>query len=123
MYKIVISLDFPTWWHKTHYYDLHTDHKFYIDLDTNIIFKQLCARLFKDFSIDDIMLSDLIKDNKTALKHIKSDISNQCNYDKNVKMNNIWNNSYKKQGYVFLSRDNIFKKISQIINKHLKIQS
>lgn len=111
------------WWHKTHYYDLHADHKFYIDLYTNIIFKQLCARLFNDFSIDDIMLSDLIKDYKTALKHIKSSISNECNYDKNVKMNNIWNNSYKKQGYVFLSRDNIFKKVSQIINKHLKIQS
>ena len=41
---------------------------------------------------------------------------NECSAKKTIKLNNKWEKDYKKQGYKFLSRENIYKKICSILN-------
>ena len=35
------------------------------------------------------------------------------------KINNMWNKDYKKQGYIFATRENIFNNVVKILNKIL----
>jgi hypothetical protein len=44
-------------------------------------------------------------------------INQDCNLKKTNKLNNKWRKDYMKQGYKFMSRENIFKNVSTILKK------
>lgn len=118
---VFVGLNHMPWWNKRLYYDMHPEHKFYIKLDTKTVFKQKCGRFIEDVFIKnkEQMLNDIVNDEKTTVKHISNSYKNECSYEKTKKMNEIWNNDYKLQGYKFLTRDQIFDNICDILDNVL----
>jgi len=56
-----------------------------------------------------------MNNNDFFIKQIKKLINNECSVKKIIKMNNKWRKDYMKQGYKFMSRENIFKNVSKIL--------
>jgi len=117
---VFVGLNHMPWWHKNHYYDMHSTHNYYIDIDDATIIKQRCLRLIRelpdDFN-DEVVMNDLINNNKMFLRMTNRAINMDCNAKMIIKMNKKWNNDYKKQGYNFMQMEDIFKDVSIILNK------
>ncbi len=111
------GLNHMPWWNKNLYYDTHADHKFYIDLDSDTIFKQKCSRYIDDVFVDNQkeLLNYFIKNEKTTVNNIKNELENECGYKETVKMNQIWNKSYKKQGYKSMQREKIYGAVCKLL--------
>ena len=60
-----------------------------------------------------------MNNNEFFIKQITKLIKNECNLKKTIKMNNKWRNYYEKQGYKFMSRENIFKNVSKLLKSEL----
>jgi adenylate kinase family enzyme len=109
------------WWHKNHYYDMHADYNFYIKIDDEIVFKQKCERMIESFYKDKDKISrDFIKNEIQTSKDIIRDIKHECSYSNTIKMSKEWEKNYKKQNYIFSSREDIYKKTVELLNKELK---
>jgi energy-coupling factor transporter ATP-binding protein EcfA2 len=117
---IFVGLNNMPWWHTNHYYNMHSDYNYYIELDDDTILKQKCSRLFKDLIMDEDAFGYLINDNERFVRLRKLAIEGECSKTKIIKMNEKWNNDYKKQNYTFASRESIFKIVSKLLNKILK---
>jgi hypothetical protein len=114
---IFVGLNNMPWWHKDHYYNMHTTHNYYIEIDDETIIKQKCTRLFKDLPNDKMAMDDLVNNNEMFVKMVKQAIDRECNAKTTIEMNKKWNKDYKKQGYVFMSREDIFKEVSKLLMK------
>ena len=57
-----------------------------------------------------------MNNNKFFIKQITKLLKIECSMEKMVKLNNKWKKDYEKQGYKFMSRENIFKNVSKILN-------
>jgi adenylate kinase family enzyme len=115
---VFVGLNHMPWLSKRLYYDMHPDHKFYIKLNTKTIFEQKCSRFIEDVFVKskEQMLKDIVKDEKTIIKHVINRYKDDCSYEKTQKINEIWNKDYKLQGYKFLSRDHIFENVCDILD-------
>jgi broad-specificity NMP kinase len=105
---------------KTLYYDVHSSHKFYIELDDRIILKQKCIRLLNDIQMDKGAMNDLINNNEIFIKQFSKAISIECDAKQNSEQNNKWKSDYKKQNYTLMSRENIYKKVVNLISQYLR---
>ena len=115
---IFVGLNTMPWWHKNHYYNLYSDHNFYIELDNETIIKQKCIRYLRgleNIENDKRAMNDLIHNNEMFIKIITNNIKNECNLKKIIKMNNKWNKDYKDQDYIFMSRTNIYKQVCKLL--------
>lgn len=99
------------------YYDLHSKYNYYIDIDYRVILKQKCLRLLNNIQNDKIALNDLISNNEKFIKNFSEAIKSECNAKKTIKINDKWEKDYKKQGYKFMSRNNIYKSIIKLLEK------
>lgn len=107
------------------YFNLKSNHNFYIDLSEKIIIKQTYYRGYEQH-IDwfckwmkgrkDIVFNELIKNERLAQKDISIAINRLFDFTDIRKNITIWNNFYKKKGYEFLSSSDIYDKIIKIIN-------
>ena len=97
------------------YYNLYSQHNYYIELQDEIVLKQKCLRLLNDVQNDESAMDYLINKNKEFIKLFTGAIKRDCDIKNTVKMNNKWKKDYKKQNYKFLSRDNIFKDIVKLL--------
>jgi adenylate kinase family enzyme len=102
---------------KNLYYDVHADYKYYIEIDDMIILKQKCVRLFNNIQNDKNAMEDLIKNNEIFIKQMQKIIQIECNAKSTIKQNSVWKKDYEKQGYLFKSRENIYKSVTTIIKK------
>lgn len=100
---------------KNLYYNLHSNHNFYINIKDNIIVKQKCLRLLNEIQKDNEAMNDLIKNNDKFIKLFSEALKQECSLKKTIKLNKKWNKDYKKQGYKFMTRENIFKTICKLI--------
>ena len=116
---IFVGLNNMFWWHKNHYYNMHPTYKYYIRIDDKIILKQKCLRLFDDLKDDKVAMDDLVNNNGTFIKMVKQGIERECSMKNNLWEINKWNKDYKKQGYKFMTRENIFNKVSNLIENRL----
>ena len=119
---IFVGLNNMPWWHKNHYYNLYTDYKFYIDIDDKIILKQKCIRFIIDdlpSHFDNQVINDIMNNNEFFIKQITKLIKNECSMKKMEKLNKKWKTDYTKQGYKFMSRENIYKSVVKILNNNL----
>lgn len=108
---IFVGLNHMPWWHKNHYYNMHPTHKYFIELDDDIILQQKCKRFLSNIKSKQDM-DYLVKHNEKFIKNVSEVIAREaCNQKENNKLNAIWRKAYKKQGYIFLSRENIFKQV------------
>src|ERR1700719_378874 len=69
---ILTGLNHMPWWHKNHYYNTHAQYKFYINLKSDIIFKQKCKRFINDVFCDqqERLVKDLLQNNETHIEGI-----------------------------------------------------
>ena len=112
---ILTGLNIMPWWHKNLYYDLHSDYKFYIEIDNDTLIKQKCLRLLNDIQSDKIAMDELVNDNQNFIKLFSKAIKVECDAKNIIKMNKKWNKDYKKQDYKFMSRENIFKQVCKLL--------
>lgn len=120
---IFVGLNHMPWWHKNVYYNVHfkKDCNFFIRLDSDTIFKQKCKRFLDGIQIDkDNIVNDIMKNEKNSIKVLQNDIQNECGYKNTKKQNKLWIRDYKKQGYKFMSREDIYDKVVRIIEQELK---
>jgi deoxyadenosine/deoxycytidine kinase len=88
---VFVGLNNMPWWHSDLYYNLKSTHNFYIDIDLNHIIQRIYKR-------------DTNKLNK------------EYDIEMLVKANNKWIHDYKLQKYQFLSQEEIYKKVSNILD-------
>ncbi len=115
---VFVGLNNMPWWNNDLYYDIHANYKFYIDLDKDIIYRQKCDRFFSNvFEDREHIINDFIKNYEDTYKKFTNGVSNECGYEKNRKLVDKWNKDYKDQHYEFMNRDEIFEKVSEILQK------
>lgn len=107
---------------KNLYYDLHSNYNYYIELNDMIIVKQKCIRLLNDIQTDKEAMEDLFKNNEKFIKNITEAIKMECSFKQTIKQNNKWKKDYEKQGYKFMSRENIYKSVIKILT-HNKLET
>jgi len=103
---------------KNIYYNVHSQYNFFIDIDDKITLKQKCIRFLTDdlpSHLGNQEINDIMHNNEFFIKQITKIIKNECSEKKTIKMNNKWKKDYEKQGYKFMSRENIFKNVSKIL--------
>lgn len=119
---VFVGLNVMPWWHKNHYYNMHSMHNYYIDIDDALVLKQKCLRLFDNFAMylpsDEVAMNDLMNDNDLFLKLVKQTVDMDCSKKITEKMNKKFNDDYKKQGYKFMSSEDIFKEVLAILKKN-----
>lgn len=101
---------------KNLYYNIHSQHNYYIEIDDMVIVKQKCIRLLNDIQTDKIAMEDLVKNNEKFVKKFTEAIKIECSAKRTVKQNNKWRKDYKKQNYKFMSRENIYKSVVKLLN-------
>jgi adenylate kinase family enzyme len=102
---------------KTLYYKLQSDYNYYIELNDDEIIKQKCERFIKVFLPDiyDDFKNNIVVDNKKFIEEVSRAVKYECGSSKTIKMNSHWNKDYRKMGYTFLSRENIYKEVAKLL--------
>lgn len=113
---IFVGLNTYPWWHKGHYYNLHSDYNFYIDLKDEVVLKQKCTRLLENVKKDERAMNYLIKDNENFLRMFGDAVRHECSLAETIKMNKEWKKDYNLKGYIFKSREEIFKEVCKLLN-------
>ena len=106
---------------KNIYYNVHSQYNFYIDIDDKIILKQKCIRFITDdlpSHFDNHVINDIMNNNEFFIKQITKLIKKECSMKGTVKLNKKWKTYYMKQGYKFMSRENIYKSVVKILNNN-----
>ena len=106
---------------KNLYYNVHSQHNYYIEIDDMIIVKQKCIRFLTDELKDMVtknkaIIRDITEDNEKFVRLIKENIERECGTKETLKINKMWKKDYEKQGYRFMSRENIYKSVVKILN-------
>jgi adenylate kinase family enzyme len=103
------------------YYNVHSQYNYYIEIDDMVVVKQKCIRFItdelKNIVNDKFAMRDLVHNNPFFVKMLIKGIKTQCGADDTVKMNNKWKKDYKKMGYKFMSRENIYDNVVKLLNK------
>ena len=121
---ILVGLNHMFWFNKDLYYNVHSTYNFYIDVDDMLIVKQKCIRFLTDELPDMVtknesIIRDITEENPKFVRLIKENIERECGTKETLKLNRMWKKDYKKQGYTFMSREDIYKSIVTILNKTL----
>jgi uridine kinase len=102
---------------KKMYYNTHSQYNFYIDIDDKELVKQKCLRMLtEEIPNDKYAMKDLVENNEKFIKGMKFAIDGACNLKKITKENSKIKKDYEKQGYNFMSRENIYKSVVKILN-------
>jgi len=118
---VLVGLNHMFWHNKKLYYNVHSQYNYYIDIDDMLIVKQKCIRFLTDelpdmITKDKTIICDITEDNKKFVKLIKENIERECGTKETLKINKMWEKDYHKQGYKFMSRENIYKSVVKILN-------
>ena len=112
---IFVGLNNMPWWHKNHYYNMHSEYNYYIDLDDETIIKQKCKRLLLDWANSKEDMEYLVSNNEKYIKNVSNALAEECNLKKTSKMNKKWNKDYMKQGYKIMTREKIYKQVVSLL--------
>ena len=121
---IFVGLNNHPWWNPNIYYDLHSNYKFYIDIDNKKLLKQKCVRYlqeeliedFKNLINDDNAMDDMINDNEKFIRLLCEKIKRECDIEEITKESDKWKNDYENQGYIIESSDSIYNPVVSILN-------
>lgn len=65
------------------------------------------------------VLSDITENNPKFVRLIKNLVERECGIKKTLKINEMWDKAYAKQGYSIMPRDDIFKQVCNILTQNL----
>ena len=99
------------------YYNLHSQYNYYIEIDDMIIIKQKFVRLLNDIQTDKNAMDELVSNNERFLVKFTEAIERECNAKQIIKQNSKWKRDYEKRSYKFMSRENIYRSVVQILQK------
>ncbi len=121
---ILVGLNHMFWHNKDLYYDLHSTHNYYIEIDDMLVVKQKCIRFITDELKDMVtknenIIRDITENNKKFIRLIKENIERECGTKETLKINKMWNKDYKKQGYQFMDREDILKEVSKVLKSNI----
>jgi hypothetical protein len=68
---------------------------------------------------DENIIRDITEDNKKFVRLVKENIEKECGTKETLKINNMWKKDYKKQGYIFMDREDILKEVSKILKANI----
>jgi len=124
---VLVGLNHMFWHNKKLYYNVHSQYNYYIEIDDMIIVKQKCIRFLTDELKDMVtknktIIRDITEDNEKFVRLIKENIERECGTKETLKINKMWKKDYEKQGYKFMSRENIYKSVVKIINKKIELK-
>jgi len=108
---------------KNLYYNVHSKYNYYIEIDDGIINKQKCMRFLNDITNDKMAMNDLSENNARFIKLFIQSIKRECDIKKTIKMNSKWNKDYKKQGYIFIPSENIYKSVVKLLQSKNKVKT
>jgi tetratricopeptide (TPR) repeat protein len=80
------------WWHEDLYYDMHSIHKFYINILNEIVIKQKCIRQLHNLiniESDEMAMNDLINDNKKFIRLTTDRIKKECDAKQIIKLREV----------------------------------
>lgn len=122
---VLTGLNNMFWWHKDLYYGLSSNHNFYIDLDDMVVVQQKCIRFITDEMKDMVtknpdIIRDITENNKKFVRLMKQNIEQNCGSKETLKINRMWKKAYTKQGYQLIPREEIYKKVVNILQKQIK---
>lgn len=98
------------------YYDMKADYKYYINIDENIILKQKFLRQVDKLYERKEWFINTFLENKKNEKFIREKILRFVDISSWRKQMNKCNNLYRKRGYKFMSRENIYNDILKKLN-------
>jgi len=118
---VLVGLNHMFWHNKKLYYNVHSQYNYYIEIDDMLIVKQKCIRFLTDELPDMVtknktIIRDITEDNEKFVRLIKENIERECGTKETLKINKMWEKDYHKQGYKFMSRENIYKSVVKILN-------
>jgi len=118
---VLVGLNHMFWHNKKLYYNVHSQYNYYIEIDDMLIVKQKCIRFLTDELPDMVtknktIIRDITEDNEKFVRLIKENIERECGTKETLKINKMWEKDYDKQGYKFMSRENIYKSVVKILN-------
>jgi len=118
---VLVGLNHMFWHNKKLYYNVYSQYNYYIDIDDMLIVKQKCIRFLTDELPDMVtknktIIRDITEDNEKFVRLIKENIERECGTKETLKINKMWEKDYHKQGYKFMSRENIYKSVVKILN-------
>jgi len=118
---VLVGLNQMFWHNKKLYYNVHSQYNYYIEIDNILIVKQKCIRFLTDELPDMVtknktIIRDITEDNEKFVRLIKENIERECGTKETLKINKMWEKDYDKQGYKFMSRENIYKSVVKILN-------
>lgn len=97
-------------------FNLHADHKYYVDVPVEQVLKQKFNREITHFcSTKDHLFSDLLKNPTDTQKNIINNITHLTNLSGMKQETEKWNEFYKKKDYIFLPPDDIYNKIIELL--------
>jgi len=114
---VFVGLNHMPWWHKNHYYDMHSKYNYFIKITDDTVIKQKCRRLLLDWADSKEDMEYLVSNNLKYIKNVSNALAEECNLKKTNQINNQWRKDYKEQGYRFMSREDIFKNVSKILKE------
>lgn len=118
---ILVGLTNYPWWDEKVYYNTRAqpDHKFYIKISDGELMKQKCRRfinmLADAMKVEGRVMRELVNDNPKFLKEWKGELARECNMKTQTKLTTKWAKAYKRMGYKFLDRDQIFNEVVEVI--------
>jgi hypothetical protein len=102
------------------YYKIDAHHKFYIEIDEELVFNQKVERFFKENSgLIKIDKDRVLKDNENYVQLLKNIIESNLSFQNMSESNSIWNNHFKSEDYIFSTNDNIYQDVSKILENFL----
>jgi uridine kinase len=118
---VLVGLNHMFWHNKKLYYNVNSQYNYYIEIDDMLIVKQKCIRFLTDELKDMVtknktIIRDITEDNEKFVRLIKENIERECGTKETLKINKMWKKDYEKQGYKFMSRENIYKSVVKILN-------
>lgn len=120
---VLVGLNHMFWHNKDLYYNLHSDYNYYIQIDDMLVVKQKCIRFItgelQNIISNNNVINDITKNNKKFVKLVSENIERECGKKETLKINKMWNKDYKKQGYIFLTREKIYDSVSKILHGNL----
>lgn len=99
------------------FYNVHADHRFYIDAPPETILRQRCSRLFLELADDPEALHDLVHNNSRFIQLSTQQIRRHCSLPAVQRESQKVRTQYSKMQYTMLSSQKIYSKIIKILNK------
>ena len=97
-------------------YDLESTYTFCILINLDVLYKRRFERFFS-FSMEnkDFIISQMMSNEEEAMSFLKSDLQKQCSFNETKKIHEFITQLYLKKKYTFLSYDDLYYKIYDII--------